>query len=130
MVLLLAWFDSGYKVCACLLVPLHALFALGVWTSFLGLVPGSHLFGVCRARGVREHVDFLSDDFSFCFRIRCSAWSDDGHTLIRQWTEAGDFPIFLGEGLACYLHALFALGNWRLFFVALFLALTCSVFVA
>ena len=42
----------------------------------------------------------------------------------------GDFPNFLLEGSACYLHALFALVNWTLFFVALFLAVTCSVFVA
>ena len=57
---------------------------------------------------------FPGDDFTMCFRIRRSAWSDGGYTLKRQFTVAFGIishSFHVKVGLACYSHAQFALEN-------------------
>ena len=69
-------------------VALHALFALGMWTVFLGLVFGSRVFGDCLARGVQEQLDVLGDDVLCMFPYSALSLVRWWIQLLRQSTEA------------------------------------------
>ena len=84
-------------------------FALA-WTLFLGPLSGSHLFGVCRAWGVREHVDFLGDHFTICSRIRriasstvvtCNASVLGGGLDECRWTSDPEVDSGFGQHSSC-----------------------------
>ena len=56
---------------------------------------------------------------------------DSGHVFTRLPSELLEFTHFPREGgrMACFPHAPFALGTWT-FFLDLYLAVTCSVYLA
>ena len=125
-----AWFDSGQDT----------RFASVFWcfcTTCSHLECGHHFSA--RYPAVTRSVSAAPEENMWIFPVMISRYvsvlgEQFGPTMDTRscvsGRRLGDFPDFPLEGSACYLHALFALGNWAFFFVALFLAVTCSVFVA